>query len=380
MRYLCIACLLLLTLGASAQKRFVYLNNQTLPNNITGWLIDNSNGSLTPLAGSPFKTGGQGAEGPIESMAIAPTQIGDVLFAANGGDPSVSTLRINPGTGSLTPIVGSPFLLNDSTGTYDMVVSPNHRFLFVTNNAGTVIHALAVAPANGALHEVPGSPFPAGDNMSGLWVTANGKFLLASGQTHNAVSVFAIASTGAIAPIPRSPFAANASVSDVRSNCAGTLVYTADNGSPYIDAYSMAANGVLTPVPGSPFYNGATGNGPNSFDLAIEPNGRFVLTTDSFSEQITSFAAAPNGSLTPVAGSPFYTNSWEGGTALTAKGDYLYSVQFSSGTVDGRAVAADGTLTPVPGTPFGPGQIPYSGEPNSVISYPPLACPAVAAQ
>jgi 6-phosphogluconolactonase (cycloisomerase 2 family) len=374
MRYLCVPCLLLLTLGASAQKRFVYLNNQNQPNNITAWVIDNSNGTLTALAGSPFNTGGQGYQGPIESMAIAPSENGDVLFAANGGDPSVSILRINPGTGKLTPTAGSPFLLNDSVGTYDMAISPNHRFVFVTNEAGTVIHVLGVSPENGSLREVAGSPFAAGDNMSGLWVTASGRFLLASGQTHNAVSVFAILGTGAIAPVAGSPFAANASVSDVRSNCASNLVYTADNGSAYIDAYSMAANGVLTPVPGSPFYNGATGNGPNSFDLALSPNGKFLFASDSFTGSVSSFAVAGNGSLSLVPGSPFFNGGFLGGTTITAWGDFLYSVDFSGGTAGGYAINADGSLTSLGG--FGPGQIPFGGEPNSVISYPPPTCPA----
>jgi hypothetical protein len=375
MRYLCVVCLLLITLGASAQKRFVYLNNQSQPNTVTGWLI-NANGSLTQLSGSPFNTGGQGYQGPIESMAITPTENGDVLYAANGGDPSVSILRINPGTGSLTPTAGSPFLLNDSIGTFDMAVSPNHRFLFVTNNSGTVIHALAVAPETGALKEVAGSPFPAGDNMSGLWVTANGKFLLAAGQTHNAVSVLSIASTGAIAPVPGSPFAANNSVSDVRSNCASNRVYAADNGSAYIDAYSMAANGALTPVTGSPFYNGATGNGPNSFDLAIAPNGKFVFTTDSFSTDITSFAAAPNGALSQVAGSPYATGGWLGGTAVTNRGDFLYSVGFSDASVVAEAIHPDGTLSSVGS--FSGGVISFNGEANSIMTYPALTCPATA--
>ena len=378
MRYLCLTCLLLLTLGANAQKRFVYLNNQDQPNNITGWLINNSTGSLTPLAGSPFNTGGQGASGPIESMAIAHTENGDVLYAANGGDPSVSILRINPGTGNLMPIGASPFLLNDSIGTFDMAISPNHHLLFATNDSGTVIHVLAVSQENGALKEVAGSPFPAGDNMSGLWVTANGKFLLASGQTHNAVSVFAIASTGAISPVPGSPFAANASVSDVRSNCANDRVFTADNGSAYIDAYSLAPNGALTPVPGSPFYNGATGTGPNSFDLAIAPNGRFVFTTDSFSTDITSFAVAADGALSQAPGSPYSTGGWLGGTAITNRGDYLYSVSFADGSVNGEAIHPDGSLTLVGS--FSSGQISPNGEPNSVIAYPAMTCPTAAAQ
>jgi hypothetical protein len=44
--------LLLVTLAA-AQNQFVYTNNQSQPNTITGFLV-NSDGSLTQIAGSPL--------------------------------------------------------------------------------------------------------------------------------------------------------------------------------------------------------------------------------------------------------------------------------------------------------------------------------------
>jgi 6-phosphogluconolactonase len=379
MKSLCALSLLLLASNVFAQNRFVYLNNQNQPNDITAWQIG-ANGSLTALPFSPIATGGNGAQGPIESMAIVHTHNGAILYAANGGDPSISALTINPTTGNLTPIANSPFALKDSSGTWDMAASPDNHFLFVANGSDTTIHVFAIAAASGALTEVADSPFQAGANITGLYVTANNKYLVTAASSIDAVEVFAISGTGAIAQVTGSPFAANASTSDVRSNCASDRVFSADNGSDLIDAYSMSSDGALKPVPGSPFYNGATGNGPNSFDLALAPNSRFLFTTDSFSEGISSFAIAGDGALSLLPGSPFDTDSWEGGTAITAKGDFLYSVQFSSGTVDGRAIAADGTLTAVPGTPFGPGQIPYGGEPNSVISYPPPACPSVAAE
>jgi hypothetical protein len=53
--------LLLVTLAA-AQNQFVYTNNQSQPNTITGFLV-NSDGSLTQIAGSPFATGGNGQNG-----------------------------------------------------------------------------------------------------------------------------------------------------------------------------------------------------------------------------------------------------------------------------------------------------------------------------
>jgi 6-phosphogluconolactonase (cycloisomerase 2 family) len=371
MKCLSAVCLLLLATSAVAQGRFVYLNNQAQPNTITAFQI-NSDGSLTQLADSPFATGGQGYQGPIESMAIVHTQTGPILYAANGGDPSISAFTITPDKGSLTPIGGSPFFVNDSSGTYDMVASPNGRFLFVTNQAGTVIHVFDISAETGVIREIAGSPFSADANISGLWVTANGKFLLAGDQSASAVQVFAINNSGAISQVPGSPFAANASVSDVRSNCVGDLVFTADNGSDLIDAYTMSANGSLTPVPGSPFYNGAIGSGPNSFDLAISPSGRFLFTTDSFSGDVTSFAIERTGALAPVNGSPFYTSGYLGGAAITAKGDFFYDVDFSSASVGAMAIHPDGTMTQIGS--YSGGQISFDGEANSVIVYPTPTC------
>jgi 6-phosphogluconolactonase len=376
-KILVLAGLLLVVAGASAENRFVYVNNQSQPNTITAFQI-NPDGTLIQLSNSPFSTGGNGAEGPIESMAVVFAAAGPILYAANGGDPSISALIIDPKTGTLTPAAGSPLLVNDSAGTYDMAASPNGRFLFVTNESNSIIHVFAIAPATGRLTEIQGSPFAAGANISGLYVTANGKFLLAAGNSISAVEVFAIASSGVITQVPGSPFAANASVSDVRSNCAGNRVFTADNGSDLVDAYVMSADGALTAVPGSPFYNGATGNGPNSFDLAIDPNGGFLFTTDSFSDDITSFAIAPNGALSQVDGSPFDTSGWLGGAAITNRGDFLYSVGFADGSLNAEAIRTDGTLTDLGG--FSGGQISANGEPNSVIAYPPPACPSTVAQ
>jgi 6-phosphogluconolactonase len=370
-------CLFILTTYACAQNRYVYLNNQSQPNAVTAFQI-HPDGSLTQLADSPFDTGGQGQSGPIESMAIVRTAARPVLYAANGGDPSVSAMTIDPGSGNLTPIDGSPFPVNDTAGTYDMAASPDGRFLFVTNEAVTTIHVFAISHTSGGLTEVTGSPFSAGTNISGLWATANGKFLLAADSTINDVQVFAIAASGALSQVQGSPFPANASVSDVRSNCASNLVFTADGGSNLVDAYAMSAAGALAPVPGSPFSNGATGNGPNSFDLAISPTGRFLFTTDSFSNDITSFAIARDGALAQVPGSPFDTGGWVGGTAITARGDYLYSVGFSDGSVTADAIGADGALTLVGS--YSGGLISPNGEANSVISYPAPACPASAAQ
>lgn len=379
MKSLCVACLLVLTVGASAQNRFVYVNNQNSPNTITAFQI-NSNGSLTQLAASPFLIGGSGysqpnSSGPFESEAVVETRNATYLYAANGADGTVSAFTIDPATGNLQPIAGSPFSMGDSQGTYDLTASPDQRFLFVANQASTVIHVLAISPETGSLSNVAGSPFEASANISGLKVTANDRYLIAAGNSIDAVEVFSIAGSGALTEVPGSPFPASGSVVSVESNCASNRVFGVSNSTNVIDAYSMAPNGRLTPVPGSPFPNGATGSGTNSFDLVLSPDNRFLFTTDSFSADLSSLAVTRNGALVQVPGSPFATGNWEGGTAVTKAGDFLYSVQFASGKVDGRSISPNGTLADVPGTPFGPGnQNSLNGIVDSVITYPAPEC------
>jgi len=267
---------------------------------------------------------------------------------------------------------------NVGMGPYDMAVSPDNRFLFVTNGGNTVIHVYAIALATGKLSEIEGSSFVNSAYLSGLWVTAKGRFLLGASSSINAILVFAVDSSGAITQVPGSPFAANSIVSDVRSNCANDRVFDADNGSDLIDTYTISSSGTLTPVPGSPFYNGATGDGPNSIDLAITPNGRFLYTTDSFADGFSLFAIAADGALSLVPGSPFEDFGALGGMTITDQGDYLYSVAFETATVVAEAVQSDGTLTFVGG--YTDGQISGGGEPNSVIAYPPPVCANAAAQ
>src|ERR1700733_6461948 len=123
MKFFCLICLAMVTRLASAADRYVYVNNQNQPNTITAFHV-NANGSLTQLDGSPFVTGGVGAEGPIESMAIVRFGPASYLYAANGGDGTVSVFTIDRTTGNIQPIAGSPFATDGSSGTYDMLPAP----------------------------------------------------------------------------------------------------------------------------------------------------------------------------------------------------------------------------------------------------------------
>lgn len=79
-------------------------------------------------------------------------------------------------------------------------------------------------------------------------------------------------------------------------------------------AYRVSSDGVLSTVSGSPFFTRGTGIanpnqvlGPNDSDgqLQVSEDGKFLLAVNSGSNSIAVFRIQTDGSLTPVAGSPF---------------------------------------------------------------------------
>jgi len=110
--------LLVFSLCAAAQQNLVYINANITTTNQNGViaLVNDGAGNLTPLAGSPFLTGGTGV-GPAsggtdfqwdsdQEVSINPA--GNLLFAVNGHSNTIASFTINA-DGTLTTNAGSPF-------------------------------------------------------------------------------------------------------------------------------------------------------------------------------------------------------------------------------------------------------------------------------
>jgi 6-phosphogluconolactonase (cycloisomerase 2 family) len=102
-----------------AQTNIVYINGNitTTGQNAVIALVNDGAGNLTPLAGSPFLTGGTGVGGTFNSMMdaqwdsdqeIVINPAGTLLFAVNGHSNNVSAFTIRS-DGSLRKVNGSPF-------------------------------------------------------------------------------------------------------------------------------------------------------------------------------------------------------------------------------------------------------------------------------
>jgi hypothetical protein len=97
---------LLLPSSLWAQANFLYTNDDQFAGTVSAFSV-HADGTLTPIAGSPFGTGGIGSSDGLFANTIG--IVGTFLFASNDFSRDISVFTINATTGALTPVPGSPF-------------------------------------------------------------------------------------------------------------------------------------------------------------------------------------------------------------------------------------------------------------------------------
>jgi 6-phosphogluconolactonase (cycloisomerase 2 family) len=274
-------------------------------NDVTLLDINKSNGSLSvPVSTSIVVTVNPpnifpAGTGPI-SLQMSPTA--PFLFAANQGSSNVTAYVVDPGTGSLGTVGGSPFLISPASHPSSLAVSPKGDFLFVANGTEGTVAVFSIS-STGVLAQV-GVPVSlgAGATPNAVAVEHSGRFLYVADSAHNVVLGFSIQSGGALAAINGSPFAAGAAPSGLSIDPQGALLFAANSGSNSVSAYAIDSNsGALGAVTGSPFATG--GVGPSA--VAVDANTSIVYVAEQTSHDIAAFSIASNGALKAVTGSPF---------------------------------------------------------------------------
>lgn len=178
--------------GASPQQvavtpsgKFLYASDGNDPQGgISAYTIDASTGNLTSIAGSPFPTTTDG--GP-DGLVVDPS--GKLLYAALPFLNGIAAFTIDSSTGALTSVAGSPFFPSLTQGAfpfmYSIALSPNGKFLYAQAAIDTDIYGFTVDPSTGALTSMTGSPFKTifVTNMNNLVVDPSGNFLYVGEET-----------------------------------------------------------------------------------------------------------------------------------------------------------------------------------------------------
>ena len=158
--------------GAGHRTGYVYLDNNTAGTNTISGFTRGANGALTALPGSPFVAGGAGLGAGIASQgAIRTGDDGRYLLAVDAGSNQISVLRIGA-DGSLTPVPGSPFA---SGGVEPDSIAVNNGLVYVSNTGagGSNYTGFTLSPG-GQLQPIAGSTVTLPDGSGPGDVVLNG--------------------------------------------------------------------------------------------------------------------------------------------------------------------------------------------------------------
>lgn len=359
---------MLLSGSVWAQGNFVYTNNDQ-PTNTVSAFSAGADGSLTQVAGSPFATGGAGSGGGLfASNRIGAAIAGDLLFAANTGSDTISVFKINPSSGVLTPVPGSPFATGNPGGNaagISVAATPDGKFLMAASFGSSNVAVFSIG-SNGALSPIAGSPFLAQSNPFSITISPNGKFLAVA---ESDVEMFSIGSDGSLTSLGLFP---SGLARGLDMNCSATSLYAgeSDGTETIVDSFDLASNGGLAPVPGSPFL---VASSIDANGVALSPDGKTVFVSNQLSSTVTVFSAAADGTLSLAAGSPVLMNgsvSTPAGIATSQDGTFLY-VADTDPAISVFKIGADGALTEVTGSPFSTGQ---PRGLHALAAFPPKSC------
>ncbi len=297
-----------------------------------------------------------GSSAPQVFRVILPPMVylnNDTSDTTLGGSNTITVLTADPATGALAQ-AGAPIAMGvPSTGyggcSTSAIVHEGTRRLFATGN--TAVAVFDIDPLSGALTPVAGSPFGGGTGVNqayGLAINAAGTRLFVADFSMHIV-VYDVAADGTLTHVSGSPFATPNDVDTLILGQDERFVYGNSESSVFV-GYAVGATGALTALAGSPFAIGAF-----SFQGARRPGADQLFIPDQ-TPRINVWALDPTSGLpTMISGSPFAVTGVTGTlhyNTFTPDGARMYVGVNGSGQIYGYSLDAAGAPTLLAGAPW----------------------------
>ncbi len=328
----------------------LYVNDNTQGTNSVSGFDRHADGSLTPIQGSPFPTGGTGTGQGVGSQGgLQTSSDGRFLLVADAGSSQISVLAIRP-DGSLRQLQDSPV---SSGGSMPVTIAVHDDLVFV-GNSGTVSNYTGFElNAAGHLRPLDKATFslPSGTQTGDVLFSGDGTDLVGTRvgtgvgapTLPSEIDSFRVDRDGHLRVAPGSPFAAQGAGpfgSEFRPTDPSQLFVSNAHDGPNkgtISAYKVKRDGTLNSIGGSPFPDNQTA--PCWVELSHD--GRYLFTVNTAVPSISRFSIAPNGTLTLLGSTPFNAPSGLGpeDARLAPRGDTLWVVDAGAGKVSGFAVS-----------------------------------------
>lgn len=226
----------------------------------------------------------------------------DVVYVLNGGDNTISGLKIDDG--ALEPIAGSTRgLVNPGAVAPQIGFTPDGNQLIVTEKTTDTIDVFNINQ-----HGTPGAPranASTGATPFGFAFDTHGRLIVsnAAGGAPDASSLtsYAVRNNGQLVTLDGRVANSESAACWVAISKDGRYAYTTNTGSGSISGYRIAHRGTLNLLDADGV-TATTGAGPIDIDFA--GNGQFVYTLSSGSHSITIDRIHANGSLNSVGTMP----------------------------------------------------------------------------
>jgi hypothetical protein len=292
--------------------------------NISAFSIDPTSGALTAITGSPFALGTD-----INPFASVVDPSGQRLYVA--GDGAVSVFTIDASTGALTRASTLDVTITGRTQG-DILLHPSGSFLFVADNGNDVVKTYSVDPLTGALQFVADASSPGGP--TGMTLDRSGTLLftrgaVTTGNDNAVIHVFAV-----------DPYTGTLTSKSDYEGFDSTL------GLPFVRGYEYATPSTDPSIPFNPYgiiHHGLAYSRKPGVDVLYDSyHGEAVDGTSLSAYSVNVASALITGDFVNRAlpGSPFSVSAWlynslADSLAIDRSGTYLL---MGSGSDYGDAV------------------------------------------
>ena len=330
----------------------LYVNDNTTGINTVAGFDRHSDGTLTPLPGSPFAAGGTGTGHGLASQgSLQLSADGRYLLAVDAGSNQISVLRIKPDGALQIADIAS------SNGSNPVSIAVQDDLVYVANAAADAPNYTGFTlNAGGHLRALAGStvPLPAGSQPGDVLFSGDGGKLVGTRVATSLIDSFTVGTDGLLSPAPGSPFGAQGQGpfgSEFRpTNPAQLYVSNAHDGpgNGTVSAFLDAADGTLSPIGASPFPDHQTA----PCWVEISHDGQYLFAVNTAVSTISSYAIAADGSLTLIGSTTLKSPAGRvpEDARLSPDGSTLWVVDTGADAVSGFSVAG-GALTELPSSP-----------------------------
>jgi hypothetical protein len=329
-----------------------YVNDNAAGQNTIAAFDRHTDGSLTPIPGSPFPAGGAGLGAGLGSQgAIQASPDHRFLLAVDAGSNQISVLRVGP-HGAPT-LIGYPV----PSGGVEPVSITINRFglVYVANvGAGGSDYAGFFLTPQGHLIRLPHHTVgvPEGSGVGNVFFNSTGDKLVGTRDNTSLIDSFTVHLDGRLVAAPGSPFPAQ-SLGPIGAefrptNPSQLYVSNAHAGAGLgtVSAFQVSRRGVLTSIGDSPVPDGQTA----PCWVEISHDGKWLFAVNTGSATISSYAIQRDGSLV-LHGTTAFINGAGAVDARLAPDGKTLSVTGGRGLVVSSFAVSGGDLTELTSSP-----------------------------